>query len=201
MAHKLREVCVVHNAGVGHPEVAAGAAPALTTMLGAFVEAVADTLRAETEQVGGRTGASAAALTTVAQFPDRSVEFLRRAIGLSHSATVRVVDQLVADGLVERRRSGHGPAVAITPTRRGRERARAVSARRRQVLSGILAQLSPAEIDALASILDTTLAHLASERGTTICRLCDQQACRARGCPVVHRQDQLGVPPPPATPI
>lgn len=201
MTHKLAAVCVTHNAGVSHPDAGDSAPTALTTMLGAFVDAVAERLRTETEQVAGRTGASAAALTMVAQFPDRSVEFLRRAIGLSHSATVRVVDQLVADGLVERRRSGHGPAVAITVTPLGRERARAVSTRRRAVLSDLLARLDPTQTDALASVLDSTLAHLAGGPGTTICRLCDQQACRARGCPVVHRQDQLGAPPPPAAPL
>src|SRR5919109_4294946 len=89
-------------------------------MLGAFVLAVGDRLRRETEAAIGHTGASAAALVTVAQFPGRTIEFLRQAIGLSHPATVRVVDRLVERGLVRRRAGSRGPAVSLTATAAGR---------------------------------------------------------------------------------
>src|SRR5215475_2292909 len=97
----------------------------LENLLGAFVLAVADRLRLETEEAVGHTGAAAAALVTIAHFPNRSVEFLRQAIGLSHPAAVRVDDRLVEQGLVRRRPSGHGPAVALTVTAAGRRQARA----------------------------------------------------------------------------
>jgi hypothetical protein len=71
-------------------------------LLGAFVLSVSDRLRRETEAAIGHTGASAAGLIIVAEFPDRTIEFLRKAIGLSHPATVRVVDRLVEQGLVRR---------------------------------------------------------------------------------------------------
>src|SRR3954449_9244831 len=95
-------------------------------MLGAFALAVADRVRVETEAAVGHSGAAAAALVMVAQFPDRTVEFLRRAVGLSHPAAVRVVDRLVDDGLVRRRVAGPGPAVALTATAKGRRAARRV---------------------------------------------------------------------------
>src|SRR5918994_609610 len=82
-------------------------------LLGAFVLSVSDRLRRETEESIGHTGASAAALITITQFPGRSIEFLRQAIGLSHPATVRVVDRLVEQGLVRRRPGGGGPAGAV----------------------------------------------------------------------------------------
>ena len=91
-------------------------------LLGAFVLAIGDRLRRETEEAIGHTGASAAALITVAQFPDRTIEFLRQAIGLSHPATVRVVDRLVDGGLVRRRPAGPGPAVALRATAAGSAR-------------------------------------------------------------------------------
>jgi DNA-binding MarR family transcriptional regulator len=89
-------------------------------LLGAFVLAVADRIRVETENSVGHSGSAAAALVTIAHFPGRTVEFLRQAIGLSHPAAVRVVDRLVEQGLVRRRPSGPGPAVALTVTTAGR---------------------------------------------------------------------------------
>lgn len=169
---------------------------ALANMVGAFALAMADAIRRESEELIGRTGAAAAALTTLVQFPDRSVEFLRRAIGLSHSATVRVVDQLVDDGLVVRRRAGRGPAVALTPTAAGRATATTVLARRQHVLSSALDGLTDAEAAALTAVLDKLLVRVAGTPETTACRLCDQQRCRSRGCPVVERLTDLGTPPP-----
>src|SRR3954449_12073737 len=56
----------------------------LVKLLGAFGLAVADRVRADTEAAVGHSGAAAAALVMIAQFPGRTVEFLRRAVGLSH---------------------------------------------------------------------------------------------------------------------
>src|SRR6266540_873100 len=95
-------------------------------LLGAFVLEVAGRIQRETEAAIGHAGATAAALVTIAQFPERTVEELRRAIGLSHPAAVRVVDRLVEDRLVRRRRAGRGPAVELTATGAGRRRARGI---------------------------------------------------------------------------
>src|SRR3954449_2782549 len=121
-------------------------------MLGAFALAVADRVRVETEAAVGHSGAAAAALVMIAQFPDRSVEFLRRAIGLSHPAAVRVVDGLVDQKLVRRRTVGRGPAVALTPTAAGRRAARRVLDVRREVLAGALPGLSPREATMLDAV-------------------------------------------------
>src|SRR4051794_19117098 len=96
----------------------------LVNLLGAFGLAVADRVRADTEAAVGHSGAAAAALVMIAQFPGRTVEFLRRAVGLSHPAAVRVADRLVDDGLVRRRVAGPGPAVALPATAEGRPAAR-----------------------------------------------------------------------------
>jgi DNA-binding MarR family transcriptional regulator len=165
-------------------------------LLGAFVLAVADRIRVETENSVGHSGSAAAALVTIAHFPGRTVEFLRQAIGLSHPAAVRVVDRLVEQGLVRRRPSGPGPAVALTVTTAGRRAARAVLDVRASVVAQALPRLSAAESATLASVLEKGLAHLADTPGSTICRLCDQGRCRRADCPVVQRQIELGAPPP-----
>jgi DNA-binding MarR family transcriptional regulator len=165
-------------------------------LLGAFVVAVADRIRVETENSVGHSGSAAAALVTIAHFPGRTVEFLRQAIGLSHPAAVRVVDRLVEQGLVRRRPSGPGPAVALTVTTAGRRAARAVLDVRASVVAQALPRLSAAESATLAGVLEKGLAHLADTPGSTICRLCDQGRCRREDCPVAQRQIELGAPPP-----
>ena len=170
-------------------------------LLGAFVLAVSDRLRRETEEAIGHTGASAAALITVAQFPGRTIEFLRQAIGLSHPATVRVVDRLVERGLVRRRPASPGPAVALTAAAVGKRHARTILDIRQKVIADSLPELSAAESETLAAILERALGHLSSSPGTTHCRLCDMQRCPRSCCPVVLRQTELGSPPPEPVPI
>ena len=170
-------------------------------MAGAFVLAVADRLRDETEAAVGHTGAAAAALVTIAQFPGRSVEFLRRAVGLSHPAAVRVVDRLVEQGLVRRRAAGRGPAVALTATPAGRRAGRRILDVRRGVIAESLPDLSSDEAAALSAILERALEGLAGTPGTTICRLCDMGRCRRVDCPVVEEQIALGQPPPDYVPV
>jgi DNA-binding MarR family transcriptional regulator len=170
-------------------------------LLGAFVLAVADRIRLETEQSVGHTGSAAAALVTIAHFPGRSVEFLRQAIGLSHPASVRVVDRLVEHDLVRRRPSGSGPAVALTVTAAGRRQARAILDVRARVVADALPRLSAAESATLTAVLEKGLAHLSGSPGSVICRLCDQGRCRRVDCPVVQRQIELGAPPPEPTPL
>ena len=165
-------------------------------LLGAFVLAVADRLRVETEGAIGHSGAAAAALMVIAQFPDRSVEFLRQAIGLSHPAAVRVVDRLVEQDLVRRRPAGRGPAVALRTTAAGGRQARRILKLRRKVLADALPELSAAEAKTLTTVLEKALLHLTNTPRTTICRLCDLGGCRGLDCPVVQRQIELGAPPP-----
>jgi MarR family transcriptional regulator, negative regulator of the multidrug operon emrRAB len=173
----------------------------LVNMLGAFVLAVADRLRVDTEQAVGHSGAAAAALVMIAQFPDRTVEFLRQAIGLSQPAAVRVVDRLVEQRLVRRRRAGPGPAVALSTTAAGHRQARAILDVRRDALADALPALTRAESATLAKILEKGLAHLSDSPGSRSCRLCDQGRCPRDDCPVVQRQIELGAPPPDPVPL
>jgi DNA-binding MarR family transcriptional regulator len=170
-------------------------------LLGAFVLSVSDRLRRETEEAIGHTGAGAAALVTIAQFPDRPIEFLRQAIGLSHPATVRVVDRLAEQNLVRRRHTGPGPAVALAATAAGRRQARRILEIRQRVIADSLPELSATESEALVAILEKGLGYLSGTPGTTHCRLCDMTRCPRSDCPVVHRQVELGFPPPEPEPV
>ena len=73
-------------------------------LLGALSLAVADAMRRATEDAAGHTSAGPAALVALDQFLDgRTMEDLRRAMGLTGSGAVRLVDRLEADGYVRRR--------------------------------------------------------------------------------------------------
>ena len=116
------------------------------------------------------------------------IESLRTALSLSHSATVRLVDRLVADGLVAREQSPEDGRVALlrlTPA--GRAEVLRVRAARTEALLEVVGRLEPAEQDALASLCGRVLAGLttdgASPRRT--CRLCDAEVCgHPERCPV-----------------
>jgi MarR family transcriptional regulator, negative regulator of the multidrug operon emrRAB len=140
-----------------------------------------------------------AALAAMHEFLDGcSVTQLSSVLGLTHSGTVRLVDRLAAEGLVERVEAQDGRAVSVVLTEAGRGTAARILHTREESLSSTLSALSPNEIDNLAAALDTMLTTVtlarAKERSARtndrpqpwLCRLCDLAACgRSEGhCPV-----------------
>ena len=111
-------------------------------LLGALASAIAEPAAAAPGRRGGRRDA---ALVTLAQWPVESLEELRRALALSHSATVRLVDALVADGLAVRHAAGRGPAVAVKLTAAGSAAAERVLAARRARVEPLVAALGAAQ--------------------------------------------------------
>ena len=169
----------------------------LANVLGAFALGLTDELEAATERAAGHAGALPAALVALSDLlAGRTVDDLRRAVGLTHSGAVRVVDRLVADGLAERRRGVDGRTVAVGLTTRGRALAgQARDARLARVLA-VLDVLDERERAELAAIADKLVGALVARRldarssgvdppGGWLCRLCDAAACeRPEGrCP------------------
>ncbi len=157
-----------------------------TNLLGAFALALADDLE-EATVAGARHGANApAAIITVGTYPGETIESLCRTVGLSHSATVRLVDRLAADGLLERRRGTDGRSSALHLTRVGKRRMAEILARRRDVLTSTLSLLGAGERKTLGHLLRKMLRAGTRGRGHAdhICRLCDGSACPLETCPV-----------------
>src|SRR5918999_6028663 len=100
-------------------------------VLGAVSLAVADRVRQAVERGAGKGGSAPAALVSLATYLDGSpIGSIRGPLGLTHSATVRVVDRLVAAGLAERRAGADRRSVAVELTDQGRAAAaRAASTR------------------------------------------------------------------------
>jgi DNA-binding MarR family transcriptional regulator len=162
-------------------------------LLGAFAVALGGRVERAAEAASGRSGARAAALTTLAQWPGGTIEQLRHALGLSHSATVRVIDGLVADGLAARQPLGGGPAVRPVLTVAGAALARDVLRARRDVTVAALAVLSDDEVAALNRALEVLLDTITVDpcTGDWVCRLCELAACPQERCPVEVKQQRL----------
>ena len=158
----------------------------LENLLGALVYALDDQLQTRTAEVVGHGPTAPAALLAVFRRPEQSIEALRHSIGLSHSATVRLVDRLEGAGLLTRRSSTDGRAVSLVLTGRGRRQAVRVQQERRRVLSRALTGLSSLDRRQLEELLDSLLRTQARlhEDPTPICRLCELSVCPLRRCPV-----------------
>jgi DNA-binding MarR family transcriptional regulator len=174
----------------------------LANLLGAWSLAVSDRITAAAAATAGRGGQAPAALVALDQFAGGStIEELSSVLGLTHSATVRLVDGLVSDGQVaRRRRRGDRRAVAIALTPSGRAAARRIKRARREAVEEVLGGLSAAQRRALTAMAERLTGEVAALRleqrgagvvpaGGWLCRLCDFTACgRPEGrCPAAAR--------------
>jgi len=172
--------------------------PRTANLLGALGIVLSDALADAAEPAGGKTTATAL-VALAGPSSSASIDALAGVVGLSHSGTVRLVDRLVADGLVERRRGVDQRSAALVLTPAGRRSARQVLRRREANLQIIIALLTDEQQAALAEIAERVLAELgdAHDAEARVCRLCDLEACgRSRGaCPVAtarRRRHALG---------
>lgn len=169
----------------------------LANVLGAFALALADETGAATERAAGQAGAAAAALVSLSDLlAQRSVDDLRRAVGLTHSGGVRVVDRLVAGGLAERGPGPDGRSVALSLTPLGRRVATEAQRARRATVQEVLGVLDERERTELTTLLEKLVGAVVARRLQAraagvdppvgwLCRLCDPVACeRPQGrCP------------------
>jgi MarR family transcriptional repressor of emrRAB len=158
----------------------------LENLMGALAVALSDSITMATERATGHTGTMGAALATLAQEPGLGIEQLRVPLGRTQSATVRVVDQLVAMGYAERRSGRDNRSVAVFLTDKGTLAAAGVLGSREQTLTAALSTLSLGERKAFTATLEKVLTAITTDRAHAdhICRLCDLSACPERACPV-----------------
>ncbi|HZD68391.1 MAG TPA: MarR family transcriptional regulator [Actinomycetes bacterium] len=154
-------------------------------LAGALALAVGDRLRVDSD---------AAALVTLLERGRLTVEWLRRIVGLSHSATVRLVDRLAADGLVVRAPGPDRRSVRVELTAAGWHEAERIRCKRETTLASLLAQLSQSERSAFSCAAEKLLAAATEDRwgARSICRLCAHAVCAVAGCPVDEAATALG---------
>jgi DNA-binding MarR family transcriptional regulator len=158
--------------------------------LGALALRITDRLHAALSRTADRSISSATALSAIHSFLDApSIDELSRVIGLTSSATVRLVDGLAADGLVERSPGPDARVSRVHLTRTGRILAKRIVAARAAVLVESLAPLTAVERATFLALLDKVLTGLARTPTPSgwMCRLCDTATCgaeRGEPCPV-----------------
>lgn len=155
-------------------------------LLGALAVAVVDQVNSTAAVVSGHGAAAPSALVTLHNSPGLTIGGLARVIGLTHAGTVRLVDRLVDDGLVSRRRGHDGREVSLRLEAKGRRIALAILGARAGVLEGAVAALDPTDAVALDRVVGKLLAALSPDPDAAdrTCRLCDERACPSATCPV-----------------
>lgn len=155
-------------------------------LVGALTLALADELSTVTEAGAGHKAASPAAIVSVGSNPGISIETLRRILGLSHSGTVRLLDQLEAEGVVERKPGKDARSVALVLTAAGRRTYREILDARREAMSAALSPLSATERSQFIKLTEKVLFGMTRnlDHSDQICRLCEETVCPSATCPV-----------------
>ena len=153
-------------------------------LLGALSLAVMDRIEQGARQVVGRGGETPAALVVIGYGEGMTNDKLRRILGLSHSGTVRLVDRLVSDQLVERRPGKDGREVSLYLTDTGAATRKDLLISRISAVASILNVLSPTETKQLGTLMRGLLARQGTSEldRLTICRRCDARVCT--NCPL-----------------
>src|SRR5690348_15838113 len=125
----------------------------LENLLGALAVALSDSNGSAVETATGHASAMGAALATLAQEPGLGIEQLRLPLGRTQSATVRVVDQLVAEGYAAPQAGRDNRSVAVVLTDKGNHAAAPVLGSRQDVLTQALIVLGPLERKTLTATL------------------------------------------------
>ena len=156
----------------------------IANLLGALSLAVMDRVEQGAREVIGRGGETPAALVVIGYGQGMTNDKLRRILGLSHSGTVRLVDRLVSDRLVERRQGADGREVALYLTTTGAATRNDLMASRISAVASLLDVLSPTETKQLGSLIRELLARQDTSEldRFTICRMCDDRVCTK--CPL-----------------
>lgn len=153
-------------------------------LLGTVSLAVAERMEEAARDIIDHAGETPAALVVIGYGRGPSNDQLRSVLGLSHPGTVRLVDRLVADGLVERRNGPDKRTIALHLTSEGQSRRNELLKGRLSAIRPLLTPLEPSEQAALGALLHKLLASMPttdSER-CHLCRLCDDSVCT--DCPI-----------------
>ena len=154
-------------------------------VFGAFALMVSDEIIQASSSQAPQAGPTASALALLAHMPGLSIRMLSVGVGLSHAGTVRLVDRLATEGLIERRdHSSDGRTRSLYLTEAGKTVSDDVLNSRDQIIAEGLAVLTHEEMKILgqlsARVLRVRLESL--EHSYRICRLCCHEGCT--DCPV-----------------
>jgi len=156
-------------------------------LLGALSLALTDRVTAALETTLGIGANAGPALLSIGTRPEESIDQLSHVLGLTHSATVRIVDRLAQRGWVRRDRGANdGRTASLTLTSTGRAAFRRLLRARNTALNHVTGVLGDRENETLRKLLAKMLASLPGDRAEArhICRTCEHGVCVGARCPV-----------------
>jgi DNA-binding MarR family transcriptional regulator len=160
-------------------------------LLGALALEAVRVQETATRAVVGQSGAAAAALVVIAAAPNRTIEQLRKPLGLTQPGAARLVERLVEAGWVVRGGPGGRRGLQLRLTTAGRRVFDELLAARRAALTELLEPLPGRQRQDLSDLLETLLATRVHDRADLerLCRLCERRSCDR--CPVGHALDKI----------
>lgn len=161
-------------------------------LVGVLGLAVVDRIEAAAREITRHAGETPAAVVVLGYGPGMTNDKLRRILRLSHPGSVRLVDRLVTDGLVERREGRDKRETALHLTRRGVAAREKLLAGRLAAIRPLLSPLSREEDAQLAALIHKALhgQHTDIMDRYNLCRLCDDRVCT--DCPIPAPKRQPG---------
>jgi len=163
----------------------------IANLLGVVGLDVASRIEKTAREIVNHVGETPAALVVIGYGLGPSNDQLRRTLNLSHPGTVRLVDRLVADNLVERRQGHDKRSIALFLTDQGMGLRDQLLKGRLAALRPLLLPLTPAEQEALGALLHKILASMETSdlERCNLCRLCDDSVCLDCPIPADFRQE------------
>ncbi len=160
-------------------------------LLAAFAGDVTERVEAVLKSHPNQTDSAAAALNIMGFWEGVTNAQLARALKLSHSATVRLVDKLEAQGFVEARPGEDKRATHLHVTQAGRDAVLPALVARCAAVESYLGALTAAEQEQLTGLLEKLMRPLGQDAyGVShFCRLCEFAVCPGDQCPMHANMD------------
>ncbi|WP_353467635.1 MarR family winged helix-turn-helix transcriptional regulator [Sphingomonas faeni] len=154
-------------------------------VFGAFALMISDDIVRASSSRAPEAGPAASALALLAHKPGLSIRMLAVGVGLSHAGTVRLVDRLASEELIERREhstDGRTRSLYLTPA--GKVSSDEILTARDRVIAEGLSILDPRELKILSDIAERVLRSRLEnlEQSYRVCRLCCYEGCT--NCPI-----------------
>lgn len=154
--------------------------PVAVNTVGSWTLLVTDAMEGAALEATELPGRSLAALVLLANRPGSSVDWLSRRLGFTQSGAVRLVDRLVALGLLRRERHPRRKEVSLHVTADGEARLHQGLQARAAAVQALVEPLSAGEQERLVALIGKVLAGGTRRRdeADVACRLCDWQVCK-----------------------
>ena len=124
------------------------------------------------------------ALLTLLHWPKLGVTELANIVGLSQSATTRLIDTLAQEQLVKRERENRTARLHLTS--KGNQLAKSFQNQQSGVIGEIISVLDESQKKQLADIVHKIMYGLVKDpdEARRLCRYCDHSICSGSNCPV-----------------